>query len=127
MAKVYFGGIAASYISVFSNVYVLIWMRIALGEWHETKIQGEGILFFPYGGYLKGFFFNNKINGAAFLKFPNGDFYEGIWRHGKLDGKCFKYFAALDRWALCTYSKGVFQNCLNKGSGQPNISEMSFK
>lgn len=85
-------------------------------------MQGEGIFFFPYGGYLKGVFFKNKINGAAFLKFPNGDFYEGFWRHGKLDGKCFKYFADYDSWALCIYSKGIFQECLNKGRGRPNIS-----
>ncbi len=95
-----------------------------LGDWEEGKIHGEGILFFPYGGYLKGNYFKNKINGAAFLKFPNGDYYQGFWRHGKLDGKCLKYFAEFDTWALCIYSKGLFQNCLNKGKGQPNISTL---
>lgn len=92
------------------------------GEWEDSKVHGEGICFFPYGGYLKGFFFKNRVNGAAFLKFPNGDFYEGFWRHGKLDGKCFKYFAELDTWALCIYSKGIFQQCIDKGRGRPNRS-----
>ena len=84
-------------------------LTVALGEWESGQMQGQGIVFFPYGGYLKGFYYKNKVNGAALLKFPNGDFYEGLWRHGKLDGKCFKYFAEDDnKWALVRlYSKGV--------------------
>lgn len=32
-----------------------------LGEWLNDQMQGEGILCFPYGGYLYGNFVRNKI------------------------------------------------------------------
>lgn len=75
-------------------------------------MEGEGLLFFPYGGYIQGFFFKNKLSGPAFFKFSNNDIYEGFWHHGKLDGNCYKYFAKENEWVLCEYRDGVFKNLL---------------
>ncbi|EGR29249.1 morm repeat family protein [Ichthyophthirius multifiliis] len=74
------------------GIYIWDGGEIYFGEWKHDKIDGQGILFFPQGGFIHGFFFKNKLNGPVFLKYANGDIYEGIWHHGKIEGQCYKYF-----------------------------------
>ena len=81
-------------------------------------MQGEGILYFPYGGFIRGSFIKNRIYGLGILQFPNGDMYKGEWKEGKLNGQCYKYFIQNDTWMICEYKDGVFQNCKAKGKGQ---------
>lgn len=91
--------------------------EVYFGEWRNDMLEGEGILFFPYGGFIHGFFLKNKLNGAAFFKFFNGDIYEGFWRNGKLEGNCYKYFNDEDRWILSDYQNGEFKRVVSKGEG----------
>lgn len=65
-------------------------ISISLGDWENDMIQGFGIVFFPFGGHLCGFFLRNKIQGPGILTFPNGDIHAGHWENGRLEGnKCF--------------------------------------
>ena len=93
--------------------------EVYFGEWKHDMLDGEGILFFPMGGFIHGFFQRNRLNGAAFFKFENGDIYEGFWRNGKLEGNCYKYFTDHDRWILSDYKAGEFKKILAKGEGLP--------
>ena len=88
-----------------------------IGEWSKDLIEGEGILYFPYGGYLRGKFKKNRVHGFGILCFPNGDIYKGEWINGKLDGKCYKYFMEKNYWILCQYKEGVYQKTIDKGKG----------
>lgn len=90
-------------------------------------LDGEGILFFPMGGFIHGFFQRNRLNGAAFFKFENGDIYEGFWRNGKLEGNCYKYFTDHDRWILSDYKAGEFKKILAKGDGLPPSCKKQIK
>ena len=81
-------------------------------------MEGEGILYFPYGGFLRGSFKKNRINGLGILKFPNGDLYKGEWKDGKLDGQCYKYFVQNDSWLICQYKDGIFEKVTSRGKGQ---------
>lgn len=78
-------------------------------------IEGEGVIFFPNGGFIHGLFMKNKLSGAAFFKFYNGDIYEGFWRNGKLEGNCYKYFHDEDRWILSDYKNGELKRIISKG------------
>jgi hypothetical protein len=94
-----------------------LYLTISKGEWERDCICGQGILYFPCGGYLHGFFKNNKVHGYAKLLFPNSDIYIGEWSDGKLNGKCFKQFVERNCWLICEYKAGVFKSCLNQGKG----------
>lgn len=91
------------------------------GEWSKDYIEGEGILYFPYGGYIRGLFKKNNAHGFAILHFPNGDFYKGEWKEGRLDGRCYKYFREKNSWILCEYKEGIYQNLVDKGKGNIDI------
>ncbi len=77
-------------------------------------MNGNGIIYFSYGGYAKGQFRLSKLNGCAILKFPNKDYYEGNWLNGKLEGQCFKYFEQDKTGIICEYNDGVFNTTLIK-------------
>ncbi|KAL4437593.1 hypothetical protein ABPG74_017831 [Tetrahymena malaccensis] len=104
-----------------TNLGIYTWDsgEVYFGEWKHDMLDGEGILFFPFGGFIHGFFMKNKLNGAAFFKFSNGDIYEGFWRNGKLEGNCYKYFCDEERWILSDYKNGEFKKIISKGDGQP--------
>ena len=48
-----------------------------VGEWHDSKMHGEGVFFFAYGGFMMGNFVLGKINGTSILNFPNNNTYIG--------------------------------------------------
>ncbi|EGR28229.1 hypothetical protein IMG5_181580, partial [Ichthyophthirius multifiliis] len=89
------------------------------GEWEDDRIQGEGILFFAFGGFIHGFFLNFMIHGPAFLKFSNGEIYEGNWNQGKLDGEAYNYFVDENIWFKGNYSQGKFTQLIQYGKGRP--------
>ena len=91
-------------------------------------MDGEGVIYFPYGGFMRGTFRRNKINGSGILKFPNGDIYKGIWKDGKLNGDCEKFFVENEARLICEYLGGIFQRYKFKGKGINDLSkEKSWK
>ena len=82
------------------------------GEWENDMIQGEGMLFFAFGGFVHGFFIANQLEGPAFLKFSNGEVYEGFWQKGCLHGEAYNYFVDESMWLKCRYNQGSFEALL---------------
>jgi len=85
-------------------------------------MQGEGVLYFPYGGFMRGTFHKNRIHGPGILKFPNGDLYKATWKDGKLNGDCEKYFVENETRLICEYRGGIFQKYKFQGKGLNNLS-----
>ncbi len=40
-------------------------------------MDGEGLLYYPDGSFVHGFFYKSKLNGPGFLKLSSGEIYEG--------------------------------------------------
>ena len=86
-------------------------------------MNGAGIFYFAYGGYIYGNFKAGKIEGTGVLKFPNGSVDIGSWEEGKQHGKVLKYDKGNEEWQLVIYHAGKVKEVLKSGRGHPPISK----
>ena len=81
--------------------------QVYLGQWKDDFMEGIGMIFFGFGGYLYGKFTKNKLNGPGVMIFPNGDIYASYWKNGKLHEKCLKYCNEDKSWCYIRYYYGI--------------------
>lgn len=52
-------------------------------------------------------FEKNKINGVGVLNYPNGNRLLGYWKRSKMHGPFFHYFSNKNLWVQCEYVDGL--------------------
>lgn len=73
----------------------------------KCLIQGSGIYFFPFCGFLIGHFENGLVKGFAILKEPNANFSFVEFENGLMHGKRHHYLIDTHTSFLEIYEKGV--------------------
>jgi hypothetical protein len=67
-----------------------------VGEWKGGNLSGEGLVFFPYGGFLFGDFVNNEMLGVGVMKIAS-TLIVGNFTKSKLHGNVWSFSMGLWR------------------------------
>lgn len=78
---------------------------VYIGQFHQDKIHGEGLILYKEGGYQYASYYKNQLNGFA-VSCQGTDFVFSIWRMNKLEGDVFRYNGILKVWKHMIFKSG---------------------
>jgi hypothetical protein len=95
------------------------WGDCYFGGWENGKMNGPGVIFMAFGGYIETYFLDGKADGKGLVYFPNGDFVEGFFLQGKRQNECLKFCQSKNQWRLRFFEDGKPIRLLEEGDGRP--------
>ena len=90
-----------------TNFYRYFHLENKSGNWRKDCMEGYGVVYFAYGGSVKGEFKKNKLNGIGIFISVMGNIYMGEYVEGKPRNP-FLYFKKDDsKWYEAEYHAHV--------------------